>query len=109
MPGNTNIPHGGTLIDLLVDKTRRKRLQTDSRTWVSLDLNQRQLCDIELLLNGGFSPLTSFMGQADYDSVLKSSRLQDGTLWPMPINLDVSEEFARALKVGQTIALRDPE
>ena len=56
------------------------------------DLTARQICDIELLLNGAFSPLTGFMSQADYDSVLSDMRLADGTLWPMPITLDVDEK-----------------
>lgn len=75
----------------------------------SLTLNQRQLCDLELLLNGGFAPLQGFMCKADYDSVVSSMRLQDGTLWPMPIMLDVERSFAGSLQGGDVIALRDPE
>jgi sulfate adenylyltransferase len=60
-------------------------------------------------MNGGFSPLTSFLGQADYKEVLRNMRLADGTLWPMPITLDVTAEFAKSLKANETIALRDPE
>jgi sulfate adenylyltransferase len=67
------------------------------------------LWDIELLLNGGFSPLTGFLGQADSLSVCGKMRLEDGTLWPIPINLDVTEEFASSLSPGQRIALRHPE
>ncbi len=75
----------------------------------SLTLSQRQLCDIELILNGGFAPLTGFMNKADYESVLHTMRLCDGTLWPMPITLDVDREWAAALQLGQEIALRDKE
>lgn len=75
----------------------------------SYTLNQRQLCDLELLLNGGFAPLTGFMNQADYNSVLDTMRLSDGTLWPMPITLDVDRQYAATLKKGSEIALRDPE
>jgi sulfate adenylyltransferase len=109
MADNINAPHGGTLINLLADEKRRTELQEQSQSWVSLDLNQRQACDLELLMNGGFSPLGGFMNQADYQHVLKDMRLADGTIWPMPINLDVSEQFAGSLQTGQTLALRDAE
>ncbi len=59
-------PHGGTLIDLLADDERVDQLKDASRDWASWDLTARQLCDLELLLSGGFSPLTGFMTQADY-------------------------------------------
>jgi sulfate adenylyltransferase len=60
-------------------------------------------------MNGGFNPLKGFMGQADYDSVVENMRMTDGTLWPMPITLDVSEAFADTVEPGQDIALRDAE
>jgi sulfate adenylyltransferase len=102
-------PHGGELVDLLVDAERASELREASRDWPEWDLTDRQICDIELLINGAFSPLTGFMSQADYESVRDDMRLADGTLWPMPITLDVSEEFAEGLDEGDTIALRDPE
>ena len=70
----------------------------------------RQICDLELLLSGGFSPLQGFMNRADYESVCHNMRLTSGLVWPMPITLDVKEQFARSLKHGSSkIALRDPE
>ena len=102
-------PHGGTLVNLLVDAQRAAELKMASKEWVSWDLTPRQMCDLELLLNGGFSPLQGFMGRADYESVCASMRLADGTIWPIPIIFDVPEEFAQKLAVNQTIALRDPE
>ena len=73
-------------------------------------LTPRQLCDLELLLSGGFSPLRGFMNRADYESVCNDMRLASGLLWPMPITLDVTEDFAKSLKPGSSkIALRDPE
>lgn len=75
----------------------------------SWNLNQRQLCDIELILNGGFSPLTGFMTRANYESVLSSLRLKNGSLWPIPITLDVSDAFSDRVTVGDDIALRDNE
>ena len=76
---------------------------------VSWNLSARQLCDLELLLNGAFAPLTGFLTQADYDSVLANMRLESGDLWPLPINLDVPQDFAETLALGDHIALRDPE
>lgn len=78
-------------------------------TSVEVVLNQRQICDLELILNGGFAPLTSFMGKADYESVVSSMRLANGQLWPMPIVLDVSEAYAERLAVGTMVELRDQE
>ena len=84
-------------------------LKMEAAELVSWDLTQRQTCDLELLMNGGFYPLKGFLGQADYENVLENMRLADGSLWPMPINLDVPADFSETLKVGQKIALRDQE
>jgi sulfate adenylyltransferase len=102
-------PHGGTLVDLMVDDDKTAELRETSRDWQSWDKTDRQLCDLELLLNGAFSPLTGFLGKADYESVRDEMRLSDGTLWPMPITLDVTEDFAEGVSAGDSIALRDPE
>lgn len=75
----------------------------------SWDVTPRQICDLDLLMNGGFSPLTGFMPRADYDAVLADMRLASGALFPIPITLDVSHSFAATLQRGQEIALRDPE
>lgn len=102
-------PHGGTLVELLADDERIEALRHESSAWPSWEMSDRQLCDLELLMNGAFSPLRGFMGQSDYESVRDEMRLQDGTLWPMPITLDVSERFAEEIDAKDTIALRDPE
>ena len=102
-------PHGGTLVDLIADPERVNELRNASRDWPSWNLTDRQLCDLELLMNGGFSPLRGFMGRADYESVRDDMRLTDATLWPMPITLDGSDEFAGTIFEGTSIALRDPE
>lgn len=72
-------------------------------------LTDRELCDLELILNNGFSPLTSFMGRADYESVVDNMRLQNGQLWPMPIMLSTNQEKADQLKEGSDLCLRDHE
>jgi sulfate adenylyltransferase len=104
-----NQPHGGTLVSCIVDSSRRRELQSASKDWLSWDLTPRQVCDLELLMNGGFSPLQGFMGQSDYESVCSSMRLKSGLVWPMPITLDVSENHAKQLKFGTPLALRDAE
>ena len=76
---------------------------------ISWDLTPRQLCDLELLMNGGFYPLNGFLNKTDYDGVVENMRLANGSLWPIPINLDVTASFAKSLNNGQRIALRDQE
>jgi len=88
------------------DVPKLKEAAAELPSW---DLTPRQLCDIELLMNGGFTPLQGFMGQSDYDSVVQQMRLADGTIWPIPVTLEVGQAFADRLEIGQQIALRDPE
>jgi sulfate adenylyltransferase len=102
-------PHGGELVDLLVGAPRAAELRAAARDWPSWELTPRQLCDLEMLLCGGFSPLPGFLGRADFDAVCAGMRLADGTLWPIPVSLDVTPEFADLLATGDWIALRDPE
>jgi len=106
---NLIAPHGGALVDLMVEAGNAQELRDASRDWPSLDLGDRQICDLELLLNGGFSPLTGFMTRAEYEGVCKDMRLPDGTLWPIPIVLDVSKELGSTLVPGSKLALRDQE
>ena len=109
MQNHLNLPYGGELINLIATPERALKLQTESRDWPSWELTAKQLCDLELLLNGGFSPLRGFMSRADYDSVCSRMRLADGKLWPIPIVLDVPQKFAQSNGSGSTVALRDPE
>jgi sulfate adenylyltransferase len=80
-----------------------------SARWPSWTLTERQLCDFELLTTGAFAPLRSYLGRADYESVCASLRLVDGTLWPIPITLDISEEAHSASELAGVLALRDAE
>lgn len=103
-------PHGGELVNLVVDPDKSQELKSQSREWPSWDLTARQLCDLELLMSGGFSPLRGFMNRADYEGVCQNMKLASGLIWPMPITLDVTEDFAKKLTAGSSkIALRDPE
>ena len=76
--GHLIAPHGGELVNLIEEPERISELKAHSREWPSWDLTQRQLCDLELLLSGGFSPLTGFLGRRDYESVRDHMRLADG-------------------------------
>ncbi|KAI6089365.1 putative sulfate adenylyltransferase [Hypoxylon rubiginosum] len=105
-----NSPHGGVLKDLLArDFPRQGQLAAEAETLPAITLTERQLCDLELILNGGFSPLEGFMNEADYNGVVKENRLADGALFSMPITLDVSEETIKevGLKAGVRVTLRD--
>jgi sulfate adenylyltransferase len=100
---------GKGLVQLLVDDQRAAKLKELSLHLTSITLNDHQLCDIELLANGAFSPLDGFMIRAEYEAVLDRMQLQDGTPWPIPICLGISEKLQRTLEAGQSVAVRDPE
>lgn len=100
-------PHGGVLKELYLPEGEALEARRACGALPSVVLDHRQLCDLELLLDGAFSPLEGFMGQGDYDAVVETLRLSDGTLWPMPITLDVAEDVAASLSVGQDVVLRD--
>lgn len=102
-------PHGGVLHDLhlpLEQATAAKKAAIELPSWT---LTPRQLCDVKLLLNGAFSPLSGFLGEADYARVIDEMRLADGTLWPIPVTLDVDDETAARISLGDRVALRDEE
>ncbi|KAF9096376.1 Sulfate adenylyltransferase [Mortierella sp. AD031] len=106
-----NTPHGGILKDLIVrDQPIHEQLLKESATIGSVVLTERQLCDLELIISGGFSPLEGFLNQKDYISVVDDLRLANGALWSIPINLDVSQDDIDrlSLKPDVRIALRDP-
>ena len=107
-------PHGGSLKVGYLAPDAAAELAAQAGSFPEWDLTHRQLCDVELLLNGGFSPLEGFLTQADYERVRDDMRLADGTLWPIPITLDVSEAFAEQVAGASadqpvSIALRDAE
>lgn len=112
------VPHGGKLQDLVI---RDANIKNDLFNLISeeklaiLTLTDRQLCDLELILNGGFSPLTGFLNEEDYNSVVEDMRLSTvkdeqtgkGLLWSMPITLDVSSEVAKKFSLGERVVLED--
>ncbi len=104
-----SISNHSPIPELFISADQAQALKAEAGSMPSWDLTARQACDLELLMNGGFFPLKGFNSQADYDGVVDKMRLADGTLWPMPITLDVSEKFAEGVGPGSRIALRDAE
>ena len=102
-------PHGSRLKNLLVDHDRAAEIRERSRDWRSVDLGPRQLCDLELLINGGYSPLDGYLGAADHQSVCSGMRLANGVFWPIPVVLNIPDELADTLAAGDFLALRDGE
>jgi sulfate adenylyltransferase len=102
-------PHGGVIHQFVPDVDLAAKLQEEASGLPSVHLNQRQMCDLELLMNGAFSPLRSFMTRKDYEGVVGEMRLADGTLWPIPITLDLGDEDARCIDPSGKLALRDGE
>lgn len=93
------------MVNLIVSEDRANAIKAASKDYPSLTLDERSLCDLELLAVGGFSPLKGFMGQKDYQGVVKDMRLADGTLWPLPVTLPVDP--SKGVEVGKPLALRD--
>ncbi len=102
-------PHGGVLKELYLGEAAAAEEKLQARDFESWDLREAQLCDIELILNGAFSPLEGFVTRQEYQGIIEHMRLPSGLLWPIPVTLDVQPEFAEQISVGETIALRDPE
>lgn len=102
-------PYGGTLKNLIMDLGLAEQLKIESESYTSITLNNRQLCDLEMLATGAYSPLSSFMDQQTYNSVVNDLKLADGTLWPLPIVLDLADQVAEQVNAGEKLALRDAE
>jgi len=97
-------PHGGALVDLRVEDSRAVELAAVTARLPAWELTRRQRCDLELLATGGFSPLRTFLDQADYESVCASMRLSTGELWPVPVTLDLPEDVVeRAASAGGVV------
>ncbi|MFD1336209.1 sulfate adenylyltransferase [Oceanobacillus iheyensis] len=99
------LPHGGELIDRELTGDRKESYLHKSKSLLVLKLDAWSLSDLELIANGGFSPLTGFMGEEDYQSVIENICLKDGTVWSIPITLAVNKEQADSYDIGTSIAL----
>ncbi|NCP88498.1 adenylyltransferase, partial [bacterium] len=98
-------PYGGKLVNLVAEGKERDELLASASKLPSIKITMRNLCDLELIASGGFSPLTTFMGKGDYERVLHEMRLSDGTLWPLPITLTADPKELPA--VGEELVLRN--
>jgi len=102
-------PYGDKLINLIVSHERSLLLKETAINLKDIICDDRQLCDLELLASGAFSPLNGFMNRDDYESVLDRMRLQNDILWPIPICLSVNKLQVKSLEGGQSVCLRDQE
>jgi sulfate adenylyltransferase len=96
---------GGDLVDLKASIGEQAALRKHAAGLSSVTLSARDLADLEMLSSGAFSPLTGFMGEADYTRSRDEMRLASGIPWSIPITLGVEEAVARSLKKGQDVAL----
>ena len=100
-------PHGGKLVDLMADGTEREKLMQEAESLQEVVVDEYIIADLEMLSSGALSPLTGFMNSKDYGNVIDNVRLDNGTVWPLPIVLGVGDEIASKISVESKIALKD--
>src|SRR5580658_7807770 len=105
----TIAPHGGELVNRFVTEENRSAAAEAAATLPRIELNERQISDLELIAIGAASPLTGFLSQADYESVVHTMHLANGLPWSIPVTLAVSSEKAAELKPGAKAALTDSD
>lgn len=110
MPDDTTIaPHGGDLVDLLVPEDRREATRAEADHLPKLVVNARELSDLEMLAVGALSPLTGFVGEADYVSVLETMHLSGGLAWAIPVTLSLTDDDVKRIGAGNSVALLSRE
>ncbi len=102
-------PHGGELKPLMLEGDALSTAMEQAKNLAEVRLTSRETSDLIMMAIGAFSPITGFMGQKDYLSVVEKMEMSDGTLWPIPITLSVTEDQANKLSIGDEIALIDDE
>jgi sulfate adenylyltransferase len=106
MPDDTTIaPHGGDLVDLLVPEGRREATRAEANHLPKLVVNARELSDLEMLAVGALSPLTGFVGEADYVSILETMHLSSGLAWAIPVTLSLTDDDVKRIGAGSSVAL----
>jgi len=98
-------PHGGKLVTRICSTARRSDVLRDNRDLLHIQLDRRSLSDLECIATGVYSPLTGFLAEQDYVSVVDRMRLHSGLVWPVPVTLGVNEQTARDIRVGDHVAL----
>jgi sulfate adenylyltransferase len=107
---NTKVTHAiEDLVDQLLTADRRAAAIQEAKSLPHVTLSPLSISDVELLAIGAFSPLTGFLTKADYERVVSEMHLVDGTVWSMPITLPVDREFAASIKIGQRVAVQEPD
>jgi sulfate adenylyltransferase len=106
MPDDTTIaPHGGDLVDLLVPEALREATRAEADHLPKLVVNSRELSDLEMLAVGALSPLTGFVGEADYLSILETMHLSSGLAWTIPVTLSLTDDDVKRIGAGSSVAL----
>jgi sulfate adenylyltransferase len=106
MPDDTTIaPHGGDLVDLLVPEALREATRAEADHLPKLVVNARELSDLEMLAVGALSPLTGFVGEADYLSILETMHLSSGLAWAIPVTLSLTDDDVKRIGAGSSVAL----
>jgi sulfate adenylyltransferase len=105
----TIAPHGGTLVDLLVPEAERAPAASEAEHLPKLVVGERELSDLEMLTVGALSPLTGFVGEADYVSILETIHLSDGLAWSIPVTLSLTDEDVKRIGAGNAVALLPAE
>ncbi len=98
-------PHGGTLVNRIVDADKAQQLKAAAASLPKITLSAKQACDLEMIAIGAFSPLTGFVKKADFEGICKNMHMADGTVWPIPITLAVKDDVKATLKEGGQAAL----
>ncbi len=106
---NSNRPHGGRLINRILEGKAREEWLQRAALLPRVRLNARQMADVEMIAVGAFSPLEGFMGSRDYESVLREERLANGVVWTIPVTLGVTEDTKQAIGTAEAVALTDAE
>jgi len=102
-------PHGGKLVNQLLNESELDKAIKKSDSLFKINLNSLEISDLIMIAMGAFSPLTGFMGSNDYQNVLKNMKLSNNILWPIPITLSVVKKEADKISEGDEITLIDPE
>jgi sulfate adenylyltransferase len=105
----TIAPHGGTLVDLLVHEDGHEPLAREAEHYPKVAVNHRELSDLEMLAVGALSPLTGFVGEKDYRSILQTMHLESGIAWTIPVTLSLTEEEVKRVGRADVVALTSHE
>ena len=98
-------PHGGTLVNLLVTTPEAQSLEREAENRPKITVNERELSDLEMLAVGALSPLTGFVGERDYRSILETMHLENGLAWTIPVTLSLTDEEAKRVGGADAVAL----